>query len=138
MRRHREEEVLTGNLTAMIDVVFQLIIFFVATVSLQDSGIDERIKLAMAPHGKAVQQKDPREIIVDVDANGHVLIMRTYLDYNTLFSIMRKAVAENGSTVPVIIRGDGTCTHEEIRKVMDMCKKAGIWKLKFAALKEKG
>ena len=51
MRKH-PDEYMSGNLTAMIDVVFQLIIFFVATVSLQDTVSDERIRLAMAPSGR--------------------------------------------------------------------------------------
>ncbi len=34
MRKAKEEEYLSGVLTAMIDVVFQLIIFFVCTIKL--------------------------------------------------------------------------------------------------------
>jgi biopolymer transport protein ExbD len=47
------------NMTPMIDVVFQLIIFFVCTADMQQKAIDESIKLALAPHGKPVEQKDP-------------------------------------------------------------------------------
>ena len=38
---------MTGNLTAMIDVVFQLIIFFVCTANLQDSAVNAEIKSAI-------------------------------------------------------------------------------------------
>jgi biopolymer transport protein ExbD len=138
MRRPKEEDYLSGNLTAMIDVVFQLIIFFVCTVSMQDKAVDERIRLAMAPHGKAVENKNPLEINVDVDSKGRISIARTYISPGTLLSVLRKAVGEYGQQVPVIVRGDGQAIHEDIKKVMDACAQAGLWKIKFAALKEKG
>ena len=135
--KKREEDYLNGNLTAMIDVVFQLIIFFVCTVNLQDKAIDDRIKLAMSPHGKAVKTKDPREINIDLDAQGHTTIARTYCSAQTLRNILRKAVQEYGQDVPVVIRGDGLARHLYIRKVMEACTDAGIYRIKFAALKEK-
>ena len=122
----------------MIDVVFQLIIFFVCTVNMQDKAVDDRIGLAMAPHGQAVKTKNPLEISVDVDAAGRLSIARTMISQGTLVSILRKVVGEHGQQVPVIIRGDSRTKHEDIKKVMDACSASGLWKVKFAALKEKG
>ena len=125
-----------GNLIAMIDVVFQLVIFFVCTAKLQDNAFDEKVKLAMAPHGKAVEKKDPREIYIEVDARGRIVISRTEITPGFLTKLMRKAVAEYGQSTPVIIRGDLHTKHEDIRRVMDACTAAGIWKVSFAALRE--
>lgn len=136
--RKRTEDYLNGNLTAMIDVVFQLIIFFVCTTNMQEQGIDTRIRLSMAPHGEEVRKKNPLEITVDVDRNGRFFIARTPVTETTLISVLRKAAAEYGaSQVPVIIRGDDSTKHEAIRRVLDACSKAGIWKTKFCALKER-
>ena len=137
MRKHTEEY-LNGNLTAMIDVVFQLIIFFVCTVSMQDKAIDDRIRLAMAPHGQAVTAKNPLEVNVDVDSAGRISISRTGMNQGTLISVLKKIVGEYGQQVPVVIRGDANTKHEDIRKVMDACAASGLWKVKFAAFKEKG
>ena len=135
--RKREETYLSGNLTAMIDVVFQLIIFFVCTVSMQDAGYDETINLAMAPHGAAVKQKNPLEITIDVDSQGHVRIARFQQSLGMLTAILKKVVNEYGAAnVPVIIRGDGKTKHEQMRNVMDACGRAGVWKIKLAAYKE--
>ncbi|MFH0953335.1 MAG: biopolymer transporter ExbD [Verrucomicrobiota bacterium] len=124
------------NMTPMIDVVFQLIIFFVTTVDLQSKTLDTKLKLAMAPHGTAVEKKDPRTIEVDVDDKGRISISRCYLSEAVLKSILRKTVIEQGQTVPVVIRGDASAQHESIKAVMDACAAAGLWKVKFAALKE--
>ena len=134
--RRREEDVMSGNLVAMIDVVFQLIIFFVVTSQMQKESVDDRIRLASAPHGRAVVQKDPRDINIDVDSKGRISIMRTQISERTLLSVLNKAVAEYGQSVPVIIRGDANSKHAAIKTVMDTCAKANIWKIKFAALKE--
>ncbi len=136
--RKEEETYLSGNLTAMIDVVFQLIIFFVCTTNMQDKAVDDRIRLAMAPHGKAVQTKNPLEINVDVDAKGRISIARTMMSEATLINILTKVVADYGQQVPVIIRGDSNTKHEDIKRVMDACVRARLWKVKFAALKERG
>ena len=138
MRKH-PEEYLNGNLTAMIDVVFQLIIFFVCTVSLQDAVIDARIRLAMAPSGKPVEKKDPREVYVDVALNGDIRVLRNSLSRAELAQMLKKMVQDNrGMQIPVIIRGDERTHHDAIKRVMDACAYAGIWKIKFAALKERG
>ena len=138
MRKH-EEVALFGNLTAMIDVVFQIIIFFVVTSAMQQNSLDTRIKLAMAPSGKAVSKKNPLEITVDVNSRGVISISRTPVTQTVLASVMRKAVKEyGGNNVPVVIRGDAKSNHNMIRQVMDTCAGCGIWQIKIAALKQKG
>lgn len=139
MKQPKEEEYLSGNLTAMIDVVFQLIIFFVATVSMQEQTMNSGIELAMAPNGEAVTKKDSREILIDVSKTGEISISRTRLSPSVLLSILKKAMAEaNGNQIPIIIRGDANARHEGIKAVMDQCATAGIYKIKFSALKERG
>jgi biopolymer transport protein ExbD len=134
MRKRAEEPGV--NMTPMIDVVFQLIIFFVCTTDMQKKALDENIKLAMAPHGREVQQKDPREIIVDLDKDGHISISRTRMDAGYLKGLLRKVVADYGQTTPIVIRADGRTAHADVKRVMDACTAAGLWKVKFAAIRE--
>ena len=141
MARHknkREEEVLTGNLTAMIDVVFQLIIFFVATVSMQESAIDSSIVLPPSPHGAPVEGRDPNEIRIDVDKGGVVRLCRMPISENDLTSILSKTMTDTGlgSKLPVVIRGDTGAKHKAVKKVMDACSRAGISKIKFVAIRD--
>lgn len=125
------------NMTPMIDVVFQMIIFFITTIDLDKKKFDERIKLSMAPHGKAVDKKDPRTMIVDVNAKGQIGIANTYMDRGTFTKIMANAVSRYGQTMPVVIRGDASTRHRDIRRVLDVCSQVGLWKVKFAAIKDK-
>lgn len=131
------EELPGVNMTAMIDIVFQLVIFFIFTVKMEEGIMSEGIMLAMAPNGKAIEKKDPREIVVEVGADGKIRINRTVLSTNTFANIMAKAVSEYHADTPIIIVADSKVQHKYVRKVMDICSSVGIWKLKFMALKEK-
>jgi biopolymer transport protein ExbD len=125
------------DMTPMIDVVFQLIIFFVTTVDMQNKALETQIRMAMSPNGPIEEQKDPRTVVVDVDKDGEISIMRTPLREGQLLAILNKARNESGQSTPVVIRGDTAAKHESIKRVMDICGKAGLWKIRFAALKEK-
>jgi len=125
------------NMTPMIDVVFQLIIFFITAIDMQRRDLDLQLKLAMAPHGKPVTARNPLTIYVDVDQQGRISIGGVRMTVDYLYVVLRKAVNEFGQrNVPVVIRGDMKATHEEIRKVMDACSRAGLFSVKFAAIQE--
>lgn len=125
------------NMTPMIDVVFQMIIFFVTTADMDRKAFDEKIRLALSPHGPAVEDKDPRTVTIELDKNGRIQFGRgIYVSVDYLRAIMRKTVSEFGQTVPVVIRADGDTKHSDVKKIMDACSMAGLWKIKFAATKE--
>lgn len=132
------EESLNGNLTAMIDVVFQLIIFFVATTSLQSQAIEDRVKLAMAPHGKVAADKNPFEVVISVRADGAIAFGNgPGVNRSTLTAMLNKIRADSGGVPSVVIRADGNVIHEYVKNAMDACTEAKVWKIKFQALKEK-
>ena len=135
-RVKRSQEEVGVNMTPMIDIVFQLIIFFVVTTKLDSDTFDARIMLAFAPDGPAVEQKDPRTIIVDVDPRGRVSIARTGMSLTTLTAVLRQAVAQYGASTPVHIRGDRSVEHDHIRALLDACGRAGVWRVSFIATKE--
>lgn len=125
------------DMTPMIDVVFQLIIFFVTTVDMQSKALETEVRMAMSPNGPIEEQKDPRTVVVDVNKNGDIAIMKTRISEGQLLTVLNKARNSSGQSTPVVIRGDLQAKHETIKRVMDVCGKAGLWKIRFAALKEK-
>ena len=125
------------DMTPMIDVVFQLIIFFVVTAAMQDKAMETNVRMAMAPNGPTEEVKDPRTVQVDVIEDGTIQIMKTRISEGQLLTILNNARKTSGQSTPVVVRGDLTTKHEAIKRVMDLCGKAGLWKIRFAALKEK-
>lgn len=136
-KKQRAGEEGSVNMTPMIDIVFQLIIFFVCTVQLEKDTINETIRLAMAPDAKAVEKRDPLTVTIDVDKDGNIEISRRRLTPPGLYSVMKASVNNFGQMIPVVIRADSQTPHAAVKKVMDEVTRAGIWKIKFAAIKDK-
>ena len=125
------------DMTPMIDVVFQLIIFFVVTAAMQNKALETNVRMAMAPNGPVESVKDPRTVLVDVVEDGTIQVMKTRISEGQLLTIVNNARKTSGQSTLVVIRGDLLTKHEAIKRVMDICGKAGLWKIRFAALKEK-
>lgn len=125
------------NIVPMIDVIFQLFIFFICTLDMQSQQLGLDINMAMAPHGAPVAQVDPRTIHVDVDAQGRIFIAKTWISAATLKQVLKKAVGEYGPAVPVVVRGDEQAVHGNIKSILDACSGAGLSRIRFAAIKEK-
>lgn len=137
--RKQSEEYQSGGLISMIDVVFQIIIFFVCTASMQDTSRDASVKLAAAPHGKAETEKNPLQVEIEITNRGRVTVGRSPLTDKELYSVIRKAINDSApNQVPVVIRADGRATHNMVRKAMDTCTAAGIMQIRIAAMKERG
>lgn len=135
MARLNKED-MAMDMTPMIDMVFQLMIFFLVTIKMDQDQINESIKLARAPHGPAIEERDPRTIIIEVDQKGRISLGGTYMRPELLKNILRGAVAKTGYGIPILIRGHLTTPHQDIRKVMDICSGIGLWRIQFAAIQK--
>ncbi len=128
------------NMTPMIDVVFQMIIFFVCTAQLEQEMFSEFIKLPASPNApEMAQEKDPRTITIEVDGKGKVSIARTPLTISKLRKVLTKTVADYGQrgvTIPILIRADADVQHVAVKQVMDTCTSAGLYKIAFVAVKD--
>lgn len=128
-------------MTPMIDVVFQMIIFFVCTVQLEQEAISEWINLPESPNGPMISEaKDPRTITIEVDDRGRIFIARTPLSEAKLRKVLTKTVADYGSSgpsIPIRIRAAGGVQHADVRRVLDACTAAGLHKISFVATKDR-
>ncbi|MDI6773990.1 MAG: biopolymer transporter ExbD [Verrucomicrobiota bacterium] len=125
------------NMTPMIDVVFQLMIFFIVTIKLNEQ-VNEDIILEDAVHGPVIQDvQDPRLFIVEVDRRGAISIHGKTHGASQLRNILATRRKRYGSAeFPVLIRADYRAKHQDVRKVLDVCTDVGIWRLDFVAVKE--
>jgi biopolymer transport protein ExbD len=115
----------TLSLTPLIDVVFLLLIFFLVTSEFEDEERRLDIVLPTATSATPMIGK-PREIIVDIDADGQLYLggQRTGLD--ELQKLLRSAVANNPTHQTVVIRADHATTFQPVVNVMDLCNRTGV------------
>ncbi|MFA4945194.1 MAG: biopolymer transporter ExbD [Lentisphaeria bacterium] len=131
--KKRAEETLETPITPMIDVVFQLIIFFVVSAAQQQELLDETIKLAKAQEIGAVSKKDPRTVTINVRQDGSANIANQPLRQPQLENILRAARTEFGTSVPIVIRCDAGAEYRHVAKVMEAVGKAGLYRVQIAA-----
>jgi biopolymer transport protein ExbD len=66
------------NLTPLLDVVFQLITFFMLVINFSNDNYDQRIKLPVAGSARPVEEGDKAasedRLVLNVDRQGHLLI----------------------------------------------------------------
>ena len=125
------------DMTPMIDVVFQLIIFFVVTLKMTND-VNKDIILEDGKNGVTLTPDNmpPTTLEIEVDRRGRISIHNATLNESNLRDILRARVNKHGNEFPVLIRGDRRTQHEKVRKVMDICTSSGIWKLSFVAVQE--
>jgi biopolymer transport protein ExbD len=125
----------TMDMTPMIDCVFQLIIFFIVTINMEDRANPD-IELPPGIHGPAIKTEDEKPMIIEVDKRGRISMQNLPMSLPTLKNLLNNRRNRVGQ-FPVMIRGDMKAQHKEIRAVMDTCTGVGIWRINFAAIKEK-
>ena len=93
------------DMTPMIDVVFQLIIFFLVAIHLTDRSNPE-IQLERGPHGARVtRDEDKSTLTVEIDNRGHVSISNMRMNLDSLRQIIQ-ARHDRIGPYPLLIRGD--------------------------------
>ena len=137
MSKHKKKKVSEGcecDMTPMIDVVFQLIIFFIVTLKMDENNPD--IKLDDAPYGPMRKEISEMTTIIEVDRKGKITMHNVPFGKNALSNYLRSKFKKYGE-YPILIRGDYRAKHRDIRGVMDLCTSAGLWRINFAAIKER-
>ena len=142
-RRAQENPAL--DMTPMIDVVFELIIFFVVTLT-EAQKKDETIELEDGKHGIVLtpDEMPPMQMQIDIasrDKKGKILPKGriTMGDREITPDEIGRRVKERMRKVgefPVLIRADYNCRHEVVARVMNAVTAAGIWKISFMAVGE--
>jgi len=132
--KKRSEEVLETPITPMIDVVFQLIIFFVVSAAQQNDLIDLSLNLAQAKDVSAVKKNDPLAVTINVHEDGKVNIAMQEMTMPQLRHVLKSTVAQYGNRVPIILRCDKRALYREVDKVMAVIGEAGLYRVRIAAV----
>ena len=125
------------DMTPMIDVVFELIIFFVVTLT-QCQAKDETIKLEDGRHGIELTPEElpPSHMVVDVAKTGRISMGDITMTPEQIGQRVKERKRKFGE-FPVLIRADFRARHEAVARVMNACTANGIWKISFIAVYER-
>ena len=124
-RKHRRSSFTAGelNLTAMIDVAFQLLSFFLVTAHPVDVLTNLDVFRPMAE--KASQDQSPAKVIrVTVFPDGYTINDRA-VDSKSLTSLLGK-LADLDKTQTVLIQCLNESPHGKLIELLDICSKLGL------------
>ena len=125
------------DMTPMIDVVFELIIFFVVTLT-QCQAKDETIKLEDGRYGIELTPEElpPTQMTVDIARTGRISMGDVTMTPEQIGQRVKERKRKFGE-FPVLIRADYRVRHEAVARVMNACTANGIWKISFMAIYER-
>lgn len=125
------------NLTAMLDVVFNLIIFFMVGTQFADMERQIDVHLPVVSDAQPLTAP-PDEIIVNVQSNGKITIANETFTLPQLREKLKQA-HQNYAGQAVLVRGDGASAFQQIMDVLAACHDSQITNFSLAALvKEEG
>lgn len=121
------------ELAPMIDVVFQLLIFFIVTWQFARFERDMDISV---PAAEQAENKDRQagEIIINVRKDGSIILNGLVVTEEELLGKL-KLISDAYPDQAAILRGSSEANFQAIINVLDVIKEAGIWNVAFATTK---
>ena len=112
------------DMTPMIDVVFELIIFFVVTIKSEDLFSRLNANRPAPASGASYSNESDTTVIIQIgqgrDANGMIVyngraVKRAELDQNL------REVSRTSKKTPIIVRAEEASPHKALVDVLDIC-----------------
>jgi biopolymer transport protein ExbD len=148
-----EETKAEPNLVPLLDLVFQLIMFFMITMNFVSAQLSEDIKLPIAQSARAMDRAEAEVLVLNMEATGKLQVVGQPKPLGTLgekrfylkqyFADARRTAEEQGDRggrvkTTVIIRADRNANYEDVFELMALCKEIGFKKLQLRAYTQMG
>lgn len=121
------------SLTPLIDVVFNLIIFFLAASQLARTESSETVALPLATQGRVETADTTGRLIVTIDAQGTYSLSGGPCTLEQLAANVTAGIAAS-SDFEVRIRTDRFAPYSVLEPVLLTCAKSGVRRVSFAVI----
>jgi biopolymer transport protein ExbD len=121
------------RITAMIDMAFLLITFFVMSLHVGQAG-EEEINLPDADQAREMTDTRVELITVSVNKDGHYIVGGVRQSASELRKHLENRKEESRRKLEVVIRGDRDTQFEPVQRAMRITAEAGIADVGLAAL----
>jgi biopolymer transport protein ExbD len=141
------------NLIPLLDLVFQLIMFFMICVNFVSAQVNEEIKLPIAQSARAMDKAEYEVLVLNLESSGKLLVVGQAKPLTTVgekkyflkqyFADAKRTAEESGDRkgqvkTTVIIRADRNANYEQVFELMALCKETGFKKLQLRAFTRAG
>jgi biopolymer transport protein ExbD len=126
------------QIAPMVDVVFVLLLFFMASAGSQVIEKELNISLPSGRSASASSGVPSTPIIIDIMPDGRIQMNNRLYDSPTsrelpeLRTWLKETIAKFGDKDPVILRPDPQTKHERVMEVLNAASASGVTKLSFS------
>ena len=126
---------LSFNITPLIDIVFLLIIFFLAASHLARSEAREPVELPKATQAQEDEKRIPRRLVVTITADRKLHVAGKVVEIGQVEQMILAGRDEkNPSNFEVRIRCDQSVPYRDVEPIMLACAQSGVTRIGFAVL----
>lgn len=111
------------NVTPFVDVMLVLLIIFMLTAPILESGIEVDL-----PKTKTVKVISQEKVVITIDKNQDIYLGNDPINIHVLGETVQKRL-KGSATTPVFIRCDQAAPFGAVAKVMDALKQANVTNL---------
>ncbi len=120
------------NMISMVDIVLQLVIFFMLTTTFAYHAYHSGIKVKL-PTAKPEKIDSVKPVTLTVTKDNHIYLGQREVTLQNLTQNVRQAMGEdNPKDRILVVRADKEVRHGRVVQVMDLAKQAGIERLAIA------
>jgi biopolymer transport protein ExbD len=122
----------------MIDVTFQLLIFFVCANTW--SHLEANVELELAAPIRSAREPEPKErprLTINLREDGQLIVQGRATTPEQLGDLLRREHRRRGEALEVYLRAHRKTPYVHTREVLNACTRAGIRQVHVAVLKEK-
>ena len=109
------------NITPLVDVVLVLLLIFMLTAPVLQSGVEVAI-----PQTRSVNQLTEERVVVTIDKNQNVFLQDKPVNVNQLPQTLRTSLATSSAKHIIYLRADEQVPFGAFASVMDAVKQAGV------------
>jgi biopolymer transport protein ExbD len=132
-RRNIEQDEGGFQIAPMIDIVFIMLVFFVAISAMAQQEREIDVKPPVASSSSPIERKR-HEIIINVKEDGTIVVNRMEWDLDKLRERLRLLSASGGADSSVMIRADALTAHQNVVSVIDACMDADMTLFSFITI----
>lgn len=127
------------NMTPLIDIVFQLLIFFLVSSRLSQQESQMALPLPVAESGGDSDPSSERpRVTLNILVDGELVLVGRRIAAAELVERLRQVVTNYGADVELRVRADREVPYRHVEPMLVACSQAGLTNVTFAVYADEG
>jgi len=142
IRRQFETKMAEGDMTAMIDMVFQLIIFFMVLMNFAQDDQNDKVKLPSSELAKPPEASTDVPIVLNLNSDGTIYMGANVATVSSLSPLLKTEIQlltsrnRTAKDANIIIRGDQSTPGGLVQDLIKKCQDQGFEKFALRVREE--